>query len=84
MATKPKKTAAFKVGDLVRIRRSGGSLSEQRYQIEKLFDGSFACHISQWPSDGNPAHELFDTSMLVVDNAGPALLTSLFLKGTRI
>jgi hypothetical protein len=74
MTTKSKKTAAFKIGDLVRIKRSGGSLSEQRYRIEKLFDGSFACHISQWPSDGNPAHERFDTSLLVVDNAGPALL----------
>lgn len=72
------KKPEMRVGDLVRIRRSSGLLSDQRYKVEKI-GPRFYCEISQWPSDHpKPAHEPFDTDLLVVDNAGPKMLANLF------
>lgn len=74
------KQTPMSVGDLVRVKQSGGKLSDQRYRIEKLGERC-ACWISQWPSEGKAAWERFDTSLIVVDNAGPAMLGALFSRG---
>jgi hypothetical protein len=70
-----------RVGDLVRIKQHGGSLSEQRYEVATVGPRT-RCTIRQWPSTApkgkRMAEELFDTTLLVVDNSGPELLAKLF------
>lgn len=75
MAKKPK--TKLRVGDLVRVKQSGGRLSDQRYKVAKVGLRCY-CEITQWPASGaNPAKEPFDTSLLAVDNAGPAMLSQM-------
>lgn len=66
-----------RVGDLVRIKQAGGSISDARYKVTWIGSG-YRCTISQWPSTApsgrRMAEQSFDTSLLVVDNRGPKLL----------
>lgn len=75
-----RKPGEFRIGDLVRVKQSGGGLSEQRYQIAWL-GANNGCGVRQWPSTApkgmKMAVEQFDTSLLVVDNSGPKLLAEI-------
>lgn len=70
-----------RVGDLVRIKQAGGSISDQRYKLTWKGDRC-RCTISEWPSTApagkRMAEQSFDISLLVVDNSGPKLLEERF------
>ena len=72
----------IKKGDLVRIVRHDGSVSDQRYQVEKLIEGSGLLQMSQWPSTApkgmRMAWETYHVGGLIVDNNGPELLADRF------
>ena len=57
------------IGDIVRVRRSDGSLSDQRFQIQSIAANGCGCTITEWPGqpDKRMAEQAFDTSLLVVD-----------------
>jgi hypothetical protein len=67
----------MKIGDLVRVKQGSGKLSTQRYEVRKIGPRPCYCEIVQWPAI-NPRREAFDTSLLVVDNSGPAMLANRF------
>lgn len=67
----------MKVGDLVRVKQSGGRKGPTRYEITSIGPGT-SCSIREWPDPApkgkRSASQDFDTSLLVLDNSGPALL----------
>lgn len=59
-------------GDLVRVKHAGAkTVSDQRYEVVTKGPGT-RCTIRQWPSTApkgkKMAEEVFDTTLLIVDN----------------
>lgn len=70
-----------RVRDLVRIKHAHAkTVSDQRYEVVTAGPGT-RCTIREWPSTApkgkQMAEQVFDKTLLVVDNRGPELLAKL-------